>query len=141
MKGNYITPVITAFDENGNLDYAAMECIYEHLIRNGIKEILILGSIGEFFAIPPEMKKDLIKFAVRFINNRAKVIVGTAGANLSETVALTKYAFAQGADAVIVISPYYFSFTDSSVEEYYGTVAKKLSRRLIPVQLSRQDGL
>jgi len=124
MKASYITPVVTAFDSNGNLDYAALECIYDHLIDNGIKEILILGSIGEFFAIPVDMKKDLIRFAVRYINNRARVTVGTAGENINETVELTKYAFAQGADAVIVISPYYFSFTDSSIEEYYDMVAK-----------------
>lgn len=124
MKGNYITPVITAFDSKGNLDYNALKKIYDHLINNGIKEIVILGSIGEFFALSGEIKKDLIKFAIRYINNRAKVIVGTTGINIAETVELTKYAFDQGADAVIVISPYYFSFTDKSVEEYYDMVAE-----------------
>ena len=125
MKGSYITPAVTAFDSEGNLDFYALKCVYDHLVNNGIKEILILGSIGEFFALSCDKKKDLIKFAVRYINNRAKVIVGTAGVNITETIELTRYAFEQGADAVIVISPYYFSFNDSSVEEYYDIVARQ----------------
>jgi len=124
MNANYITPVVTAFDDKGNLDTDAQKSIYDYLINNGIKEIVILGSIGEFFALSCDVKKDLIKFAVKYINNRAKVIVGTTGPNIAETVELTKYAFGQGADAVIVISPYYFSLSDKSVEEYYDMVAE-----------------
>lgn len=125
MNGNYITPVVTAFDADGNLDFYALEYIYDYLINNGIKEIVILGSIGEFFALSRDKKKELIKFAVKYINNRAKVIVGTNGVNITETVELTEYAFRHGADAVIVISPYYFSLNDKSVEEYYDLVAEK----------------
>jgi len=124
MNADYITPVVTAFDSKGNLDTDALKAIYDHLINNGIKDIVILGSIGEFFALSSDVKKELIKFAVKYINNRAKVIADTAGANMAETVELTKYAFQHGADAVIVISPYYFSFNDNSVEEYYDMVAE-----------------
>lgn len=124
MKGNYITPVVTAFDSKGNLDFHALQSIYDNLINNGIKELLILGSIGEFFALSYDRKKELIKFAVKYINNRARVIVGTAGVNITETNELTRYAFEQGADGVMVISPYYFSFNDKSIEEFYDLVAE-----------------
>lgn len=124
MNGNYITPVVTAFDSKGNLDFHALQSIYDNLINNGIKELLILGSIGEFFALSCDRKKELIKFAVKYINNRARVIVGTAGVNITETNELTRYAFEQGADGVMVISPYYFSFNDKSVEEFYDLVAE-----------------
>lgn len=124
MNGNYITPVVTAFDSKGNLDFHALQSIYDNLINNGIKELLILGSIGEFFALSYDRKKELIKFAVKYINNRARVIVGTAGVNITETNELTRYAFEQGADGVMVISPYYFSFNDKSIEEFYDLVAE-----------------
>lgn len=140
MHGNYITPVITAFDGRGNIDYEAQKCVYDHLIKNGIKEILILGSIGEFFALSFDMKKDLIRFAVRYINNRAKVMVGTAGTNINEIIELTEYAFDQGADAVIVISPYYFSYTDSSVEEYYDKVAENCPGKMYLYNFPERTG-
>ncbi len=125
MECNYITPAITAFDENKQLDGEALEGLYDHLIRGGVDGILVLGSIGEFFAIPVESKKELIRLAVRHIDRRTKVLVGTASMDVNETIELSKYACQQGADGIVVISPYYFSLSDESVEEYYDLVAKE----------------
>lgn len=57
MKGSYITPAVTAFDSEGNLDFYALKCVYDHLVNNGIKEILILGSIGEFLHCPATKRR------------------------------------------------------------------------------------
>ena len=51
MNAKWITPVVTAFDAEGHVDLEANKRIYEHLIQGGMDGILILGSIGEFFAI------------------------------------------------------------------------------------------
>ncbi len=125
MKCNYITPAITAFDENRQLDKDALVNLYDHLIGGGVDGILILGSIGEFFSIPLEDKKELIRLAVRHIDHRTKVLVGTASMDVNETIELSKYACEQGADGIIVVSPYYFSLNDESIEEYYDLVAKE----------------
>ncbi len=125
MNCNYITPAVTPFDENRRLDTEALEGLYDHLIRGGVDGILVLGSIGEFFAIPVESKKELIRLAVKHVNGRTKVLVGTASMDVNETIELSKYACNQGADGVVVISPYYFSLSNESVEEYYDLVAKE----------------
>lgn len=125
MNCNYITPAITPFDENRRLDTEALKGLYDHLISGGVDGILILGSIGEFFAIPVESKKELIRLAVKHINGRTKVLVGTASMDVNETIELSKYACEQGADGVVVISPYYFSLSNESIEEYYDLVAKE----------------
>ena len=125
MKGSYLTPSVTAFDKNGDLDHEALGCLYDHLIRGGVDGILILGSIGEFFAVPLEKKKELIRMAVKYINKRTQVLVGTASMDVNETIELSKYAYEQGADGVVLISPYYFSLTDQSIEEYYDYVVKE----------------
>ena len=52
MNAKWITPAVTALDENGHIDIEANKRIYEHLIQGGIDGILIFGSIGEFFALP-----------------------------------------------------------------------------------------
>jgi len=63
MNAKWITPVVTAFDAEGHVDLEANKRIYEHLIQGGMDGILILGSIGEFFAISMEEKKKLIDTA------------------------------------------------------------------------------
>lgn len=65
MKCEYITPAVTIFDENRKLDIESLHNLYDHLIKGGVDGILILGSIGEFFAIPIESKKELIRLAVK----------------------------------------------------------------------------
>jgi Dihydrodipicolinate synthase/N-acetylneuraminate lyase len=125
MNCEYITPAVTAFDENTKLDTEALKSLYDHLIKGGVDGILILGSIGEFFAIPTESKKELISLAVRHIDRRTKLLVGTASMDVNETIELSKYACGQGADGIVVISPYYFGLSNESVEEYYDLVARE----------------
>ncbi|MCA5010679.1 dihydrodipicolinate synthase family protein, partial [Clostridioides difficile] len=57
MNVKYITPAVTAFTSDFHVDMEANRQIYDHLIAGGMDGILILGSIGEFFAIPQEEKK------------------------------------------------------------------------------------
>ena len=54
MKANYITPAVTVFSEDGSIHFEEQGKVYEHLIAGGVDGILILGSIGEFFALSME---------------------------------------------------------------------------------------
>lgn len=125
MKSQYITPAITVFDEKGDLDCEALRGLYDHLIQGGVNGILILGSIGEFFAIPLAKKKELINLAVKHIQKRVPVMVGIASMEVAETIELSKYAYEVGADSVILVSPYYFGLTDLNLEAYYDYVASQ----------------
>ena len=58
MKANYITPAVTVFSEDGSIHFEEQGKVYEHLIAGGVDGILILGSIGEFFALSMEQKKE-----------------------------------------------------------------------------------
>lgn len=126
MKAKWITPAVTAMDENGCPDLAANRRIYDFLIEKGMDGILLLGSIGEFFAIPLEEKKKLIRDAVAYINHRVTVYVGTNEMNLESCVDLSNYALEQGADGVMVISPYYFNLPDSAILNFYDTLADRV---------------
>ena len=72
MNAKWITPAVTALDENGHIDIEANKRIYEHLIQGGIDGILIFGSIGEFFALPMEEKRNMVREAVAYIAHRVK---------------------------------------------------------------------
>ncbi|SJZ86627.1 dihydrodipicolinate synthase family protein [Garciella nitratireducens] len=123
-KGQWLTPVVTAFDEKGNLDYQANKNIYDFLIDGGIDGIVVMGSTGEFFSMTIEQKKELIQLAVEYINKRVKVFIGTGGMSIDETIELSNYAHDMGADAVMVISPYYFPLSRESIELFYDKIAK-----------------
>lgn len=140
MKGKWLTPVVTAFDRNGNIDYKANKKIYDYLIENGMDGIVIMGSTGEFFAMTKEQRKDLIKFAIQYINNRTKVYVGTGSMTIGDTIELSNYAYDIGADAVMVISPYYFSLSKESIELFYDKVAKSTKANIYIYNFPERTG-
>lgn len=127
MKAKWITPVVTALDENGHIDTEANKRIYEHLIQGGIDGILIFGSIGEFFALPMEEKKDMMREAVACIDHRVTVYIGTNSMEFEECVEFSNFALDAGADGVMVISPYYFNLPDSAVENFYDSLADRVN--------------
>ena len=127
MKTKWITPVVTALDENGHIDTEANKKIYEHLIQAGIDGILIFGSIGEFFALPMEEKKDMVREAVACIDHRVTVYIGTNSMEFEECVEFSNFALDAGADGVMVISPYYFNLPDSAVENFYDSLADRVN--------------
>lgn len=125
-KAKFLTPVITAFDADGNLDVQANKNVYDYLINSGIDGLVIMGSTGEFYAMPIGQRKELIDLVVTHVNKRTKVIIGTGCMTIEETIELSNYAVDAGADGIIIVSPYYFSLTDESLEFYYGKVAESV---------------
>lgn len=126
MNAKWITPAVTAMTENGCADLAANRKIYDFLIEKGMDGILLLGSIGEFFALSTEEKKRMIQDAVAYIGGRVTVYVGTNEMNFETCVDLSNYALDQGADGVMVISPYYFNLPDSAILNFYDTLAERV---------------
>lgn len=122
-KAQYLTPVVTAFDSEGNLDQQANKNIYDHLISGGVDGLVIMGSTGEFYSMQDEQKKELIDLVVSYVNHRTKVYIGTSCMTVEDTIELSNYALNAGADGVMIISPYYFTLSDDSVEYYYDQVA------------------
>ncbi|WP_027937694.1 dihydrodipicolinate synthase family protein [Anaeroarcus burkinensis] len=119
-----ITPVITVFDKQGKIDAAGNTQHINRLIDEGINGLLFLGSIGEFFALTMDEKKEFIDLVVRVVDKRVPVLIGTGGTILAEVIELTNYAQQAGADAVVVISPYYFQLGNEVLYRYYAELAK-----------------
>ncbi|AOT69279.1 4-hydroxy-tetrahydrodipicolinate synthase [Geosporobacter ferrireducens] len=122
FKGIY-TPMITIFDETGGIDKASNGKLIEKLIEDGVDGIVLMGSIGEFFTLSLEEKKEFLKFAIKVIDKRTKIMVGTGSNDVQEVIELNQYVYELGADAVLVICPYFFSLGDHSLYEYYQKIA------------------
>ena len=124
MFEGVICPIVTVFDLAGNIDYAAQGLLVERLISHGIDGILFCGSIGEFPSLSPEEKKAFFKWAAQKVDGRARVLAGTGGTNVGESVELTAYCKSVGVDGAVVISPYYFQLDERALHSYYAAVAK-----------------
>lgn len=127
MKGKYITPSITIFNEDGTIDLEAMKHHFDFLIEGGVDGILILGSIGEFFAISMEEKKKLIQCAAEHIAGRVRLIAGTTSMMKEEIIELSKFAHQAGVDSCIILPPYYFPMSAERIESYFDEIAGELS--------------
>lgn len=131
LKGIY-TPVITILKEDGSIDFPNMEKHIRHLTEAGIHGLLFFGSLGEFYAFSVEEKKQLIDVAVKTVNKQTKVIIGVGGTRLEDVIDLARYAQVAGADAINIVSPFYFGPTESAAVDYFGKIAQSVE---IPIQL------
>jgi 4-hydroxy-tetrahydrodipicolinate synthase len=122
----YVAPVLTALHNESEVDVESCLRLYDHLIKNGLDGIAVFGTSGEFPHLPLAEKKKLIKAAGPVIKNRAEYIVGTGSMNVNETIELSNYAFENGADTVIIVSPFYFGLSDDSIFEYYSKAASEI---------------
>ena len=126
QKISFMSPAVTAFLPDGSLDEQGNHALYEHLISGGVDGIIVMGTTGEFFAMPLAQRKQLIQLACNAIQGRTRVIAGTGCMNADETIELSNYALACGADAVLVVPPFYFALSDASVEAYFDQLAREI---------------
>ena len=130
MRASYICPALTLFDESLNLDFESQAALYENLIENHIDGILVLGSLGEFFALQMEKKLELARFAVKTIGGRARLILGTSSMVFDEVVRFSNACLDMGADAVMVVPPYYFPLDDSALLRYFERLAQNIHGKI-----------
>lgn len=131
MLQGVITPVITVFNEEGKIDFKGNEAVINSLVESGVNGLLFLGSIGEFFALTMEEKKEFIRFAIKTVGKKVPVLIGTGGTVVNEVIELTNFAAKEGADAAVVVSPYYFKLNDESMYNYFAEVAKNTELLII----------
>ena len=125
-------PVPTIVDKHGELDKKGMANLLDHLIDSEADGVLILGSGGEFCHMPPKLRLEVAEFAVKHINKRIPVMIGISSPSTKETIQYGQHAAQIGADAVLVVNPYYALLNSEAIYHHYKTVAENLD---IPVLL------
>ncbi|HEY8449187.1 MAG TPA: 4-hydroxy-tetrahydrodipicolinate synthase [Bacillota bacterium] len=123
LRGVY-APITTPFTDDGQLSTDNLERNIKMWLLSPLDGFVVLGSTGEFPLLTFDEKLQVIEAAVNAAEERP-VIAGTGCNSTAETVALTLAAAERGADAVIVITPYYFrgAMRPSALEQHYTTIA------------------
>ncbi|MDR1155590.1 MAG: dihydrodipicolinate synthase family protein [Bacteroidales bacterium] len=122
----YIAPVLTALHNEKEIDIDSCLNLYDDLIKNGMDGLAVFGTSGEFPHISLAEKKKLIKAATPVIKGKVEYIVGTGTMSREETVELSDFSFENGADAVMIVSPFYYGLSDESIFAYYSKVADEV---------------
>lgn len=120
-------PVPTVVDENGKLDRKGMGLLLDHVIAAGAQGVLILGSGGEFCHLSREIRYEVAEFCVQHIAGRVTVLLGIAAPGTAETIDYGRHAAAIGADAVLVVNPYYAQLNEEYIYQHYRTIAEALT--------------
>lgn len=106
------------------IDYDATKKIIENIIPGGAKAVAILATTGEGVTVSNAERRDFIKFCKEVIRGRVKLIVGTGNNNFQACLKNTRVAKQLGADAVLVVTPYYNKTTQNGIVKYYEELAK-----------------
>ena len=117
------TALVTPFDENG-IDLGSFGRMLEYQIKNGADALVICGTTGESATLSFGEKCELTAFAAEKIDRRVPLIVGTGGNDTARACRLSKRVAALGADALLLVTPYYNKCTQQGLVGYYREVSE-----------------
>src|SRR5688500_2530754 len=102
-----IPPLVTPLTPDTRLDSDGLARVLRHVLDGGVHAIFILGTTGEATSLPYEVRRDLIRATVGFVNGQVPVVVGVTDTVQEQGISLARFAADQGASAIVVSSPYY----------------------------------
>ena len=123
FKGS-IPAVITPFNDN-KVDYNSLFNVLNYLIDNGSHGLVPCGTTGESPTLSHDEHKKIIEETIRIADKRVPVIAGTGSNNTLEAIEYTDHAKNSGADAALVVTPYYNKPTQSGLYEHFKKIAEK----------------
>ena len=133
------TAIITPTNENG-VDYARFEKLIEWQIAEGVNAIVVCGTTGEGSTLTDDEHKGAIKFVVDQVNGRIPVIAGTGSNDTAYAIELTKYSCEVGADAMLVVSPYYNKATQNGLIQSFTAIADASTKPIIMYNVPSRTG-
>lgn len=117
------TALITPFKADGSVDYDAYGRIIDWQIASGIDAIVSCGTSGENPTLSDSEHQEVLRFAVERTNHRVPMIAGTGSNDTRHAIEMTKYACSIGADAVLVVTPYYNKATQNGLVQSFNAIA------------------
>jgi len=132
FKGSYVA-LATPFTDDGSVDFDAYGRLVEYQLEHGTDGLVPCGCTGEAATLSHEEQKQCIRFVVEKVAGRAKVLAGTGSNSTREAIELTRFAAEAGADAALLITPYYNKPTPAGQIAHYERVAAAVPN--LPIML------
>ena len=135
------TALVTPFDEKGAVDYKAFAKLIDFQIAGGIDALVICGTTGEGSTLTDEEHRECIRFSVEHIAGRVPVIAGTGSNDTDYANSLSKYACEVGADALLLVTPYYNKATPKGLIKSFLDTAEKTDKPIILYNVPSRTGV
>jgi len=134
------TAIVTPMKADKTVDYEAFKKLIEWQIEQGIDAIVAAGTTGEGSTLTDEEHRQVIKFTVDTVNKRVPVIAGTGSNDIAYAIDLTKFACEAGADAMLVVTPYYNKATQKGLIESFTAIADVSTKPVILYNVPSRTG-
>ncbi len=141
MFDGLMPAMVTPFDARGELDFGATEAVIERFIEGGVSGISPLGSTGEATHLTFDERKRFAEEVVRLVAGRVPLVVGVGSSGTREAVELAGHAEGVGADAVLVVSPFYWKVGEEALFNHFATVANSVEIPILLYNLPMLTGI
>ena len=140
FEGTYVA-MVTPFDSEGQIDEEGFRSNINFLIDKGVSGLVGAGTTGESATISHEEHQKIIEILVDEVDGRVETIAGTGSNATSEALSLTKFAYDAGADAALLITPYYNKPQQHAMVEHYRTIAENVDIPIIIYNVPSRTGI
>lgn len=134
------TALVTPF-LNGKVNYPMLQQLLRRQVDSGISSVVLCGTTGEAPTLSDEEKLTIFTLAKEYIADRCQIIAGTGSNDTAHAIALSRAAQASGADALLVVSPYYNKATPQGLLEHYTAIAEAVTIPLIVYNVPSRTGV
>lgn len=133
------TAMVTPMTADG-VDYEALGRFIDFQLENGINALVPVGTTGEGATLEPWEQKEVIRFTVERVNGRVPVIAGSGTNNTAHVLDLAKGACEAGADALLIVTPYYNKATQNGLVAHFTTIADQVDKPIILYNVPGRTG-
>jgi len=124
--------LVTPFTDSGEaVDEERLRALVRKCIELGVHGVVPCGTTGEFVNLTIEEKKRVIDIVIDEVNEKVPVVAGTGASGTDQALEMTKYAKDAGADAALIVTPFYLKPTNRGIYEHYFTIASKVDLPII----------
>lgn len=134
------TALITPFNKDG-VDYERLNTLLDDQVNNGVDAILILGTTGEPATMSLEEKKGVISFTVKKLKGKLPIIVGAGSNSTAAAIEMSKLAQDMGADALLIVTPFYNKCTQDGLIAHYTAIADSVNLPIIAYNVPGRTGV
>jgi 4-hydroxy-tetrahydrodipicolinate synthase len=135
-----ITALVTPF-RNQKVDFADLKKLVDHQIKGGVDGLVPVGTTGESPTLDHEEHMEVIRATVDYARGRVLVLAGTGSNSTAEAVDLTKLSDAAGADAMLVVAPYYNKPSQEGLYRHYATLAEATAKPIVLYSIPGRCGI
>jgi 4-hydroxy-tetrahydrodipicolinate synthase len=134
--------LVTPFTPDGKkIDEQQLRVLVNRCIEQGVSGVVPCGTTGEFVNLTEEEKKKVIDIVIDEVNGRVAVVAGTGASGTDQALEMTKYAKDAGADAALLVTPFYLKPTDRGIYEHYSTIANAVDIPIILYNIPQCTGV